>query len=209
MAKKPSRRKSSDPAALLRDAAFAFAAEGRWRDLSLAEIAERAGLNVAEAYVIYPGKGAILRDQMRKIDEAVLAGTESDLGEESARDRLFDVLIRRLDAMAPYKEALAVILHDLGRDPVAGLCMLPNIRRSVAAMLEAAGLSADGVKGALRVKAVAAVFASTLRVWFRDDSEDMGKTMAALDKGLRRLDKIAGLCCRFKPDRNEVISDPA
>ncbi len=57
------------------------------RDLSLAEISERAGLNVAEAYAIYASKGAILRDQMRKIDETVLAGTESDLIEESARDR--------------------------------------------------------------------------------------------------------------------------
>jgi len=209
MAKKTTRRKTSDPAALLREAAFAFAAEGRWRDLSLAEISERAGLNVAEAYAIYASKGAILRDQMRKIDEAVLAGTEPDLIEESTRDRLFDVLIRRLDAMAPHKAGLAVILHDLGRDPVAGLCMLPNIRRSIAAMLEAAGLSTYGLKGFLRIKAVAAVFASTLRVWFRDDSEDMGKTMAALDRGLRRLDKLVGFCGRLKCCRKEEVPDPA
>ena len=200
MARKTTRKKSADPAARLREAAMAFAAEGRWRDLSLAEIAQRAGLAIAEAYVIYPSKSDILRAQLRAVDEIVLSGTEADLGMEPARDRLFDVTMRRLDAMAPYKASIATILHDLGRDPLAAFCALPYFRRSLSAMLEAAGLSSEGLIGLVRIKALAAVYLATIRVWFRDESEDLSPTMAALDRNLTRLDKLVKSCrCAGRP----------
>jgi AcrR family transcriptional regulator len=195
MAKKPRTAKRKDPAESLREAALAFAAEGRWADVSLAEIAERAGLPIAEAYAIYPSRAAILGGVVRTFDEAVLKGTESALASEPARDRLFDVLMRRFDAMQPHKEALATILQDLTRDPVAALCTLPQLRRSMTIMLEAASLSAEGLRGQLRIKGLSALYLTTLPVWFRDDSEDLSKTMATLDRGLSRLDRAVS-CCR-------------
>jgi AcrR family transcriptional regulator len=195
MAKKPRKAKRKDPADRLREAAMAFASEGRWRDVSLAEIADRAGVPIVEAHAIYPSRAAVLRGVIQTIDETVLKGTEPDLAGEPARDRLFDVLMRRFDAMQPHKEALATILQDLSRDPLAGLCGVPRLARSMAVMLEAAGLSAEGLRGKFRVKGLSALYLTTLPVWFRDDSADLSKTMAALDRGLSRLAR-AVTCCR-------------
>ena len=61
-------------------------------------------------------------------------------------------------------------------------------------MLEAAGLSSSGLIGALRAKGLALVYGEAFRVWLGDDSKDMAKTMAALDRALRRAERIVCLC---------------
>ena len=199
MAKKSSRARQKDPAERLREAAFAFAAEGRWRDLSLSEIAERAGLSIAETYAIYPSKRALMRGFSRAIDVKVQSETDPDLGREPARDRLFDVMMRRFDAMQPHKDALAAILQDTLSDPLAAACSLPALANSMAAMLETAGLGSDGLRGRVRIKGLVLIYLATLRTWFRDDSEDLSKTMARLDANLSKADSILARCRCERP----------
>jgi len=172
------------------DTALSLAAEKGWRDLALADIAAGAGLSLAELYAQHPSKQAILRAYSRKVDMAVLAETEKPEG--PAKDRLFDVLMRRLDKLDPHKAGLQRIAEDTARDPLAMACSLARLDRSMAAMLEAAGISAAGLAGLIRVKGLSAVYMQGLRAWFRDDSPDKAKTMAALDRALGRADRLAG-----------------
>jgi AcrR family transcriptional regulator len=182
------------------DAALALAAERGWRVLTLTDIAEAAKLPLSQVYPAYNSKAAILRGFTRRIDVAVLTaeepGEESDAGEGNARDRLFDVLMRRFDALKPHREALGNIAFDEARDPVSALCGLGRLERSMAAMLEAARLSAGGLRGLLRAKALGLAYLATLRVFLRDDSPDLAATMAALDRNLSRLDRLARGCSR-------------
>ena len=55
-----------------------------------------------------------------------------------------------------------------------------------------------GLRGALRVKALAVAYLATLRVFLRDDSPDMAATMAALDRNLSHLGRLARLCSRTR-----------
>lgn len=64
----------------------------------------------------------------------------------------------------------------------------------MATMLEAAGLSASGCRGMLRVKGLSAIYLSSLKVWLKDESQDMAKTMAALDKKLNQADGLVRRC---------------
>ncbi len=190
--------KSDDIPGRIIEAALGLAAEKAWRDISLAEIAEAAALPMSQVYPVFASKRAILAGYTRRIDAAVLAGQEPDERMGSARDRLFDVLMRRFDALTPHKAALANIVYDLGRDPAGGLCGLIRLSRSMACMLEAADLSAGGPRGALRVKALSAVYLATLRTWLRDESPDLGRTMAALDRHLRRLAWLVSRCSQLR-----------
>ncbi len=180
------------------DTAMKLAAERGWRDLSLAEIADAAKLPLSKVYPVFPSKTAILGAFSRQIDTAVLAAEEAGAREGGAHDRLFDTLMRRFDALRPYREALGNILCAEAGDPVSALCDLCRLRRSMACMLEAARLSATGLRGALRVKALGLVYLATLRVFLRDDSPDMAATMAALDRNLSRLGRLARLCSRSR-----------
>jgi AcrR family transcriptional regulator len=176
------------------DAALGLAAAGRWGDLSLAEIAEAAGLPISKVYPVFSSKQAILEAFSRRIDAAVLDEGDPEPAEGSARDRLFDVLMRRFDALDPYKEGIGNLLFDQVRDPLTALCSLMPLRRSMALMLEAAGLSSSGLRGVVRLKGLSLIYLTALRVWLRDDSPDKARTMAVLDRQLRRTEALLNRC---------------
>lgn len=173
------------------DTAMKLAAAGRWGDLSLAEIAEAADLPIAKVYPLFPSRRAVLDAFVRRIDAAVLAGSDPEDLEGSARDRLFGVLMGRFDALEPYKEAVATVAYDELRDPLLAFAGACRLRRSMALMLEAAGLASGGVRGLVRTEGLAAIYLAALAVWLRDESADKARTMAALDKQLRRAEWLA------------------
>ena len=88
------------------EALMRLAAERGWNDFSLSDVAKEAGVPLSDFRDLFPSKGAILGAFSRQIDQIVLKGHNEDLQDESAKDRLFDVLMRRLDAMRPYRAAL-------------------------------------------------------------------------------------------------------
>ncbi len=178
------KRGGSDPGDRLIEAALALAARQGWRRLGLGEIAAEAGLPLHQAYALHRSKASILRAFIRRIDEQVLAGGGGDKN-ESARERLFDTLMRRFEALRPYKAGLRAILRDSVGRPTA-LFGVPVLRRSMAWMLESSGIATAGCRGRLLVSLVLSLYASVLWVFFQDESSDLSRTMAALDRGLRR-----------------------
>ena len=118
--------------------------------------------------------------------------------EEPARERLFDVLMRRIEALASYKEAVHSLLRSARRNPGLALALNAMAVRSQQWMLEAAGIGAHGPRGALRAQGAALMFARVLRVWFDDDEPGLDRTMAALGRGLasaERWDGFVGDLC--------------
>ena len=167
------------------DAALAVAADRGWRQATLSDIAAHAGCGLADVYRHFPSKGSMARAAVARIDAAVLAETEAN-EEEPFRDRLFDLLMRRYDALKPHRAAIEAFWRDLPRDPLAAAPMAPALARSMVWTLEAAGAPARTPFGLLRVKLLAGIHLAVMRVWLQDESEDLGRTMARLDKALKR-----------------------
>ena len=174
---------TDDNAKRMAEAAVELASERGWRDVSLADVAARAELPLPDAYRVAPTKAHLLAQLIAATNLVVLEGGMADRA-EAPRDRLFDVLMRRFDAMQARRGGMVAILRDLPLDPLSALCALPQFGQSLGWMLEAAGISSAGVVGALKVKGLAVVYLSTLRVWLDDKTADMARTMAALDKNL-------------------------
>ncbi len=171
------------------DAALTRVAQDGWRHLSLAAVAAEAGLPVLRVYRNFRSKQAILCGFLRRVDETVLAEPPPAEEEERPRDRLFDLLMRRFDAVRPYKRALEVLGRELPRDPAAALCVAASLLRSMRWMLEAADITTGGMRGALAIKLTGAAYLAAMRVWQHDDAPDLGQTMAALDARLRRIER--------------------
>jgi AcrR family transcriptional regulator len=175
------------------DAALACIARQGWRRLSLADIAAEAGLPILRVYRLFASKPAILRGFFRRVDEAVLAAPLDSEPDERPRDRVFDLLMRRFDALTPYRAAFEVLVRELPTDPLAALAAGAGLLRSMRWMLETAGISGEGLGGVLAVKLTAAAYLATLRVWLRDESPDLAPTMAALDRRLRGIERWYGI----------------
>ncbi|HEX3951933.1 MAG TPA: TetR family transcriptional regulator [Stellaceae bacterium] len=174
------------------DAAMALVGARGWHRLSMSAIAEEADLPILSVYRIFSSKPAILCAFFRRIDEAVLATPVEAEADERPRDRLFDLLMRRFDALRPYRDALVVLGRELPTDPPIALLTGARLLGSIQWMLEAGGIPAGGLRGAVAVKLTAAVYLATLRVWLADDSPDLGPTMATLDRRLRGIERWLG-----------------
>lgn len=178
----------SDRSDAILDAALALAGRGVW-PLSMADIATEAGASLAEVHAVVPRPGRLLACIVERLDRRVLADSGDTLPEGSGRDRLFDVLMRRFDGLQLARAGYIALLRQAPRDLPALLEAALAANASMRWMLEAARLPTAGVAGALRVKAVGAAYAVTLRDWIRDESGDLSRTMAALDAHLRRIER--------------------
>ena len=174
------------------DALMALLAEHSFEQIGLAEVAGRASIKLSQLRAEFGSTLAILGAHIKDIDRAVLAGGDADMAEEPVRERLFDVLMRRLEALAPYKDAVRSIMRSARRNPPLALALNAMALRSQHWMLEAAGIGASGPRGALRAQGAALMFARVLSVWVDDDEEGLDRTMAALDRGLASAARWAG-----------------
>jgi AcrR family transcriptional regulator len=171
------------------DAALTLVAVQGWRGVSLAAIAAAAELPILRVYRVFRSKQAVVRGLFRRIDEIVLAEPPGAEPDERPRDRLFDLLMRRFDALQPYKPALDVLRREWPGDPITALCAGVSLLRSMRWMLEAADIPTGGIRGAVALKLVSSAYLSVMQVWQRDDSPDLARTMAALDARLRRVER--------------------
>ena len=171
------------------DALMALAAERPWDEVTLALIAERADVTLAALRAAYDGRLAIVADFTRRIDERVLEAVDLDMKGEGLRERLFDVLFSRFDHLDPHKPAIRNLGKAARHDPLLALELNRIVVGSMAWMLSAAGISATGGRGAFRAQGLALVWARAMRVWLKDDDPGRARTMAALDKHLRRAER--------------------
>ena len=116
---------------------MALLAEHSFEQIGLAEVAGRAGLKLSQLRAEFGSTLAILAAHIKDIDRAVLAGGDADMAEEPARERLFDVLMRRLEALAPYKEAVRSLMRSARRNP--GLAFALNAMAVRSQTLDAGG----------------------------------------------------------------------
>jgi AcrR family transcriptional regulator len=182
------------PKASPREAAVAalmrLAAEQPWNDIEISDIAREAGLTLAELRDLFPSKGAVLGGLARIIDKTVLDGDSAGLEDEPTRERLFDVLMRRLDAMTPYKPALRRIAYALRGEPLSMLALNGVMLNSHRYMLAAAGIDTEGPLGQLKLQGVVIAFARVTQVWLDDDDPALARTMARLDKEIRNGERF-------------------
>jgi AcrR family transcriptional regulator len=174
------------------DALMALLVEHRFDEIGLAEVAGKAGLKLSQLRAEFGSVLAIYAAHVKDIDRAVLAGGDADMAEEPPRERLFDVLMRRLEAMAPYKEAVRSAMLSARRNPGLALALNAMAVRSQTWMLEAAGIGTAGPRGALRAQGAALMFARVVSVWIDDEEGGLDRSMAALDRGLASAERWAG-----------------
>lgn len=168
------------------DAFMALLAEQRFEEITFAAVAERAEVPLHRCRAEFHSLLAVLAAHIEEIDRAVLAAQDPEMAAEPPRERLFDILMRRLEALAPHKAALRSLARSARFNPPLALAINGLIVRSQAWMLEAAGIATGGLRGAIRAQGMACLYADVLRVWFYDDDPGLSRTMAALDRQLAR-----------------------
>ena len=171
-------------------AVFDQAALRGWADVSIADAARTAALPLDRVRARFPGRGAVLLRFGLIADQAALRAPSA---EPSARERLFDMLMLRFDALQAHRDGILALLRALPADPATSSLLYGATLRSMKWLLDGAGIPATGLVGVLRVHGLLVLWAYALRAWERDESPDLSATMAAVDRGLDRALQFEGI----------------
>jgi ubiquinone biosynthesis protein COQ9 len=187
-------------------AAMELAQRRDWGDITLADIAQQAGLDLADLRREFACKSDIVRAFQAEVDAEVLAKAKQAGPEASVRDRLFDIVMTRFEVMGSYKPALRRIACYMRCRPGEVSLLACSSLASQYWMLAGAGAKMSGAGAAVRVTGLAAVYGKVFQVWLDDSSTSLDRTMAALDRALsngermlERMDKVCSAVCGFMP----------
>ena len=178
------------PDAALIEALFRVVAAHGWRGVSVSRLSQASGVAASELTRRFPSRLGLLRVFADHVADEVAQGTVPGQG-GTPRDRLFDVLMRGIDALAPYRAGMRRLMAEMCTDAVLAGAMAPLFRNGMERMLEAAELDSSGLKGRLRAAGLTLVWIQALNVWSKDTTEELGPTMAALDRALERAEQAA------------------
>ena len=192
-----------------------------WRRVSCSDIATEAGVDLHSAFHEFSNRYTYVTELIRRTDWAMLEAYDKDMIEEPARERLLDVMMARFEAMQANR-ALIIALSKAARwDPMLSLHLVSLSRLTADWFLDVSRISPSGIGGIMRSKGALAIYARAFRVWLEDDSDDLTKTMAALDKylkqgeaALRNAERIACMVpkarrkCRKRRDKTEQYDHP-
>jgi hypothetical protein len=170
--------------------ALKAAAARNWRDVTLFDIADAAGRPISD---FAPATTSDALDAIETgFDAAAALGLKSVDKTQKVRDRLFDILMRRFEAMEAHRLAVLSIDAAIAADPGAVAQLHLRHVRAARWALTLAGLEADGVTGAARAQGLAVMIGQARQAWRLDTDGDFAKTMASLDKNLRRAEETFG-----------------
>jgi ubiquinone biosynthesis protein COQ9 len=170
----------------IRQAAFALAERMAWNRISMGAIARQADLSLAQLLQHAPSKAAIIEGFASDIDRAMLLVFEKHPPEGGPHDRLFDVMLKRLEILAPYRHAIESILKGVSAEPPESLRLLQSAYDSVGWMISAARVEEEAAWQSFGRLGLLRLYLRILAVWTRDDA-GLSRSMATLDRGLRDL----------------------
>lgn len=171
--------------------AFATIEEKGWSRLTLTDLAAALELTLVELRTMIESKYDLISALNRQVDEAVLQECASIDLSDGPRDRLFEVMMARFDALTPYRDALGMIAFSARSDFRLAAMTHKHLQRSMGWMLEAAGLGEGGLRGKFRQNGLTVVYIRASMAWLKDDSEDLSGTMKALDQALEDAERWA------------------
>jgi hypothetical protein len=178
-------------------AALSLAASSPWREVTLVKLADAANRPMSDFYGASLGEAVDCVEEA--FDRAVADGTDALDPTQSVRDRLFELIMRRFEAMEPHRAAVLAMEQGQDRDPTLLAAAHQRHVRCARWVLALAGLEADGMTGQARAQGLGVIIGQARAAWRGDDAGDFAKTMASLDKNLRRAEEMFGRWAGFDP----------
>ena len=164
--------------------------EKGWHALTLLDVAKGCDMRFSELLEWFQDKTDLLVGYGRILDAQTTEDMKGQIDPDlPVKDILFDVLMTRIDLISERRDAVVSILRAMKCEPVSGLIVFPHLAHSMRYMLDISGCSIAGMRGHMAVLALGFAYLQALRVWVNDDSVDLSKTMAALDKNLGYFEK--------------------
>ena len=203
-----SRKPPPDLAERILERALETAEDRGWDEVRLRCLADDLGVTLAEVQGCYRDLDAVADAWFQRAWTAILAPPPEGFAELPAKERLFLLMMRWFDALAPYRrvtgEMLAAKLYP--SHPHHWVPTIFNLSRTIQWLRDAASLDAGGRRRQAEEVGLTALFLATLAGWVRDASPDQEHTRETLR---RRLENSDRLMARLYPSSRDVARPAA
>jgi AcrR family transcriptional regulator len=176
------------------DAALELAQEQGWANVRLYQVAERAGLSLAEVGAEFRDLDAVANAWFARALAALESLPAAELADRPPPERLHAAIMRWFDALALHREVSVQMLeaklylsHPHHWGP-----LIFDLSRLVHWFLDAARIASTGRQRQLAEAGLTAIFLGALRVWRRDDSVGQERTRQYLRRRLAAADRWLG-----------------
>ncbi len=123
---------------------------------------------------------------LKKLEEKTTREVKNRLSDQW-RDNLFEILMTRMDLVAPDKKAYAAIPAMLRKEPKAIPAFAKQFFRTMRNILKLAKAPASPP----HIIGLSVLYASVVDIFIKDNAKDHAKTMAALDQRLGLFERFS------------------
>ena len=184
------RSSASDNARI--SAAALHLASGGWKTVTLEAVARKAKTPLSTLNKRFASVSGLVPVIAEEVDREAFTLAGKTKG--APQDALFDLLMARFDILQKNRKAILGMSEAARQDRELSCALARATLDGAYRLIDAANLSA--LPRPLAAAGLAAVYGWAFCAWRKDESRDMAKTMAALDRALRVAGKAATLFTR-------------
>ena len=178
--------------------AFKLIEEKGWNDFSLEKLAKEESIKIEDLIFFFKDETKLIESFSEMIDEQVIKEVDlNEFNQNSVKDNIFELIMIRFEMLSPYKKSLDILLKQLKYEPKTLKKLTKKIFNSLDLFLEISNAKNNYVFDFLKLNIMFIIYGYTFKIWLEDDSEDMGKTMAEVDKWLSEAEGYANKISPF------------
>ena len=105
-----------------------------------------------------------------------------DFKDSSSKDTLFEFIMMRFDEMKIYKKSLKMILQESKKKPVLISTITKNVVNTMDFYLQLSNSYKNRPLDIFKKNFLFIIYSLSFRIWLDDETDDLSKTMAELDR---------------------------
>ena len=175
------------------ESALGLIAARGWDALTLDAIAKAMKVPVAQVKRHCSDTYALLSLIVLYVSDQTFKSCGKPDKKSAPRDRLFEIFMARFDVLQQHRKAVLSLIASIRRDPRMAIAILPAQIEAMKEVLRFAELRGSKTCPPLTPAVLWVIFAYAGHAWQGDETVDMSKTMAALDRALRVTEKAASM----------------
>lgn len=190
--KKVKKKKQKNIKSIIAISALNLLEKYSWNRISIKLIFDKGKIDYGEGYRVVKQKNDILLLINEYIDYLVIKSIKR-IEESTNHDKLFEALMARFEVLNLHRVSIIKIYNHIIRNPDLIIFFLPLLSKSLNMMIELLNISWNGLYGKIKMEGFLLIYIAIFLEWSKDESEDMEKTMVAVDKYLNKIEYITKL----------------
>ena len=171
-----------------------------WEEFSLEKLSTKEKIPINDLKVFFKCKNSIVDKFSRMIDKNIESKLRiEDFKDSSKKDILFELIMMRFDEMESFKGSLVKILDVSKNKPLLISIITKNVMNTMDFFLELSNSYNNYAFDFLKKNFLFFIYSITFKTWLSDDTEDLSKTMAELDKLLSTAENFQQKVSSFLP----------